>query len=714
MQFIDYNGAVLALFLLHPNWDKDIKVELLFPWAEITPARSGAEARQPYGESARYALEYTVDTQDARQSTDLRLWLLRLRDETVAVPMWEDYVEIGNAFNAGATSLGVAYGPPVNYGAEWIILSPDASTYEIVVVSSVTGATVTLSSGCTLNWPAGTRLFPLFFGHIIDKPKLKAETDEVLNGTIKFQESCPYARRLNPFNPGGTQIVGGGVPAFVLKPLFNIRPHHSQPIDDVTTDVLYRQLGFGRELSTYAGPYAAPRGMEHEFLQMSRTEIAALNWFICDRSGSMRTFMAPTFRGDLRLTQDLPLGDQQLVTIESSSYTDEDFATNPGAPFLALVDRDHITALQVEEIDEDGLHVAANITQSYRRDETKLSHLMLCRFAEAKFTWTYTTDGIATTRLQFVEVPTEYTDPQPDTSPRAYLIRFTEQVDVPVVLGYYTSYEKAIDAFGGTWQPGPYSLQEGSEKLDLTDRLQFSTFDFATIAGVIAENPLRKILEGTLEGRLECEVFSINAADWDDGSARHIITGVIVDPDFTGKEWTAVIDPFALHFKDNLPRFYERKVCNVRLFSSWCARNRPTMKEDFKSVATLQVVADPATTIQLAPIVGQPDPTLKPEDYFAHQGWLEAGTGATFESRSIHHSEAVPGFGFLLLTIDRPLRKTSIGAQIRFWPGCNGAMETCDTVFANHANHMGNPHAPARNPSADIPEVQQSTGGKKG
>lgn len=722
MIFIDYNGAVLALLLAQPNWEKEVKVELSVPWSEITEARSGAEARQPFGESARYAIEYTVDTGDAKESTDLKMWLMRLRDEMVAVPMWADYVEAQNGFNAGATSIPLAYGPPVNHGNLWIILpppgsGPDGGAFEIVTRLSVTAGNITLASGCTLNWPAGTRLFPLLFGVIKneDRPKFKRDTDELINGRIRVTESSPWNRRLSPFDPGGNQICGSGVPNFITTPLFHIRPDHTEPMETVDVDLLLAELGFGRELMRYSGDYPAVRGLEHTFLQMSRAEIAALNWFYVQRQGPTLRFMMLTFMGDLRLTQDLPLGDPKLVTIEASRYTDQDYSTNPGAPFLALNDREHITAIQVETIDGAGLHLVANLAQSYRHAETKLSFLHLSRFAETRLTWLYGTDGLATAKVRTLEVPHEYNDPPAEKSRRAYYFRFTEHVDVPVVLGYYTSYEKALEAFGSTWQPAPFALLGNTETLDLGDKLSFATFDFGSIEGVIAENPLRKMLEGTLEGRLECEVFFANPDAWDDGTAGHITSGVIVDPDFTGKEWTAVIDPFALYFRDDLPRVKRRKVCNVRLFSTWCARGRPTMREDFKSVATLQVVADPATTIQLAPIVGQPDPTLKPEDYFASQGWLEAGTGATFESRSIHHSEAIPGgFGLLLLTIDRPLRKTAIGAQIRFWPGCNGAMETCDGTFGNHANHMGDPHAPAHNPSADIPEVQQGAGGKKG
>ena len=72
------------------------KVELSVPWSEITEARSGAEDRQPFGEarvirlSGRHFFRERIN-----RSPD---GLVRLRDETVAVPMWADYVESTNTF----------------------------------------------------------------------------------------------------------------------------------------------------------------------------------------------------------------------------------------------------------------------------------------------------------------------------------------------------------------------------------------------------------------------------------------------------------------------------------------------------------------------------------------------------------------------------------------------------------------------------------------
>jgi hypothetical protein len=711
MIFTTYNGATLALLLAHPNWaQQPVKVELSVPWAEITEARSGAEDRQPYGESARYTLEYTVDTFSARESSDLRAWLMRLRDEQVAVPMWADYVESAGAFNAGATSIPLSHGPPVNHGAIWIILSPDRSIYEIVSRLSVTASNITLALGCTLNWPAGTRLFPLLFGHIPneDRPKFKNDTAELISGVIKVRESSPFNRRLSPFDPGGSQICGSGVPAFITTPLFNIRPHHSDPIDTTEVDLLLVELGFTREKSAYAGPYAAPRGIEHTFLQMSRDEIAAVNWFFVNRQGPTLRFMAPTFMGNLRLTQDLPIsGNTSLITIEASRYTDPDYSTNPGAPFLALNDPDHITAVHVTSIDIDGLHTAAPIGTNYKFTETKLSHLLLCRFADAKLTWTYDFDALASCKLRFIEVPNEYNDPPVEKGPVAYFLRFTEVVDVPVVLGQYTSYEKSIFAWDDSWPPAPFSLAILKETLDLSDTLAFSTFDFDEISGVITSNPLRKILEGTLEGKLYCEVLRVNPNDPETG-AVNVITGEVMNFEVTGKEWKAVIDPFAGALDRDVPHFYKQKVCNVPIYSQYCRLDRETFRAD----GTLPTNWENNKVLDISGGAGL---SGKPADYFS-PGYIETGTGPTLERRTILAS--TPIGGGQRITLARSLLKAADLQAVKIYPVCNGSIQDCGNGvigrFNNYLNHKGHPNSPRKNPSADIPDTQMEAGGKKG
>jgi hypothetical protein len=332
MKFISYNGEKIALFLAPPNWADAVNVELTLPFTEITTAISAQESRRTFGKSARYSLEYSVapgpdPANDAAFSTNLRLWLQRLKEEMVAVPMWTDAVEIAGNIAARNTVIPKTAANPVRYGAEWIVVRsldiaytqllvpPDPgaslgelepqteSDYEILVVTAIDDNNVTLASpGLTHDWADGTLMFPLLFGTLAQQPSFEAETDELLNGRIKFQENSLFARKLNVF-PGAIPVVGAGIPEFSTKPLFDIQPDESvKSIDTTEIDIFTKQIGFLRQEQRQVYPQYVRRGQELNFYQDGRDQIARIERILTDRNGPVKTFMVPTFRGDVRFT----------------------------------------------------------------------------------------------------------------------------------------------------------------------------------------------------------------------------------------------------------------------------------------------------------------------------------------------------------------------------------------------------------------------------
>lgn len=706
MQFIDYNGAPLALFLLRPNWDHQVKLTIAQEFTDVTPARSRKEQRANLGRSSRYSLEYSVLTDDARQSHDVREWLKHLDDELVAVPLWTDGVEIAGAINAGDTSLPIAYGPPVQYGAEWIVLSADGATYEIVVVSAVSADHVTLSGGgATLNWAAGTVIYPLLFGYVTGTPEFSAATDEVVEGTMKFQENSVYARRLNPF-AGAIPVVGAAVPGFETMPLLDIQPDAGELLEHIEVERIYQALGYGRVEQSYAAQQFSRRGLTLTFLQGGRDAIAKLVRMFCDRRGTTRSFMVPDFLGNLRLTQSVPvLGDTTKLPIEASRYTDLEYAEHPGHAYIALVDPNSVDPQHVATIDETGVHLSAPIATAHDVNSTKICYLLFSRFAESKLELLYDTDGLVSSRSKVIEIPDEYAAPQPDPPERAIVFRFTEFVDVPVNRGLFTSYEKDLTYASATWRPAPIEGRKLSGDTKLGDKFDIATWDFPAVAGVMPGNPLRRILDGTLEGRLWCDVDEVNALNPDDGSAVNLIGGEITGLDTTGKDWKATIDPFSRYLDRPFPGFYRQKVCNVPVYSRKCG----VVRNDFRFEAAITVVD--GVTLTCVAVAGQPDPTAKADGFFGG-GDLYLGTGLTFERRGVRNS-SVAG-GVLTLVLAGPLLINGVGGHLNLYPGCNGSIEICISVFNNRENFRGHPYIPIKNPSANVADIQQSTGGKKG
>src|SRR5436309_3298923 len=119
MKFITYSGEAVALCLALPNWGESITVQIdLTPVTEVTKALSARRSARRFARTARCNFEYSVLTQDAHQSAQLKLWLQRLKGETVAVPLWTDGVEIYSAVTAGDTVINKTPNNPVLYGKE--------------------------------------------------------------------------------------------------------------------------------------------------------------------------------------------------------------------------------------------------------------------------------------------------------------------------------------------------------------------------------------------------------------------------------------------------------------------------------------------------------------------------------------------------------------------------------------------------------------------
>ena len=358
-QFINYNGPfgaeAIALLLASPNWDVEPKCEPQLPTDVASHPISAFESRRTFAGSSRYELTYKAEFWSIQEQTEFRLWLNQLKDQTIAVPLWTDDCVMTAPAIAGATSLNIG-DHPARSGLEWIVIAPDASTYEIVQASAVGANSITLASpGLANNWPAGTICFPLMFGEFSEpgtgRVKIEAITDELSSCEIKIKENSVFQRRLNPYGTG-VPTVGANVSNFSTTPLWTVQPNWVQVMDQSDVDITAQLIGFGRLDSKLVYNLPAKRGLEMEFFQMSRDDIAAIERFFFDRRGTTRPFMIPTFRGDLRVSQDLPIaGQPHLITIEQpNEYSDPVRTPHPGDPYVALVDRNGVDPQKVDVV----------------------------------------------------------------------------------------------------------------------------------------------------------------------------------------------------------------------------------------------------------------------------------------------------------------------------------------------------------------------------
>jgi len=710
MKFIDYGGETTALILAQPNRRIRPRITASLPFTDIETAIGAREQRRTFGRSSRYILEYTPWFKDAGFATEFRQGLTRLKDEPVAVPLWDDAIKLSSACIIGATTLQKTSDNPVRSGAEWIILAPEpatwnAWTYEIITVTAISSSTLTLSApGTTLAWPAGTLIYPLLFGRLEERPTLDSRTPQKVEGALKIREDSTYARKLNVY-PVAHQICGLAVPNFITTPVWDIEPNWVSVLDTTEVDIIYRQLGFLRQEQSYTYLQSNRRGLEFEIVCRSRAEIAKAENLFMNRLGPVKPFMVPTFRQDMVITADLPqAGSEDVIPVESNAYSDPDRPIHPGDPYIALIEPGVVSAKKIDHVLGNNLFMEVDVAETHLRRITRLSHLLFARFASPSITWEYATPQRARCRIKFVEVPDEYVTPADNVIEPAHLYEFTKELPTPQIQRF-TSYENTI-AFASddplidvpgpaSWTPAPYS--HGSPESGM--KLEREECEITSWGGNFPGNPLAGLFPYTLEGPLSLRIIEINAADPEDDYAKILFSGRVTKPNLTGKDWRAVVR----WFRDSrIPRVYFQKTDNVAIYSPYSGVD----KEDFAVACTFRGDPDDNTVIELN------EGSDEDEDYFA-PGYCATGVGANFERRPILHSE-VNGSGRLEITVNKRFWNAVDAQAITLYPGTNGSLEQFIAMAGSAENFRGYPYMPIKDPSTNIGEVAHNAGGKKG
>ena len=273
--------------------------------------------------------------------------------------------------------------------------------------------------------------------------------------------------------------------------------------------------------------------------------------------------MIPTFRQDLELTADLPIGgSENHIHIAASEYSDATRPAHPGDPYLALVEPGIVDPQKVTAVTGGDLTTAVAIAQTHLKSKTRVSHLLLVCLASPVLEWDYSKPTFARCRLKFLEKPDEYVTPNADLAEPAFLYEWSEMMPTPL-LSRFTSYENSISYGGQTFTPAPYS--HGSIKSGI--KLDREEVDIASWGGNFPTNPLAKLFPYALEGELWLKIVEVNSAAPDDGSAKVLFYGIVSKPDFTGVDWKAKVRAFGNFFERNVPRLMVQNEQRPDLFA---------------------------------------------------------------------------------------------------------------------------------------------------
>lgn len=320
-------------------------------------------------------------------------------------------------------------------------------------------------------------------------------------------------------------------------------------------------------------------------------------------------------------------------------------------------------------------------------------HETKARFASSTLTITYESAEVATATITVVQVPWEIlgtVDEVPEQPPRFYLYRFSHALPSPQVYRF-TSWARALTRGGDVYASAPLVHRSLTEALDgRSNSVELDSF-------VFSGNPLMLLHPYHLEAPLTLEIFEGESDPLDPDSASLIWVGEVKRANPEGPRLKATALRFGGLLDRPVPGVLVGETCNTRIFHPRCGLS----KAAFAKSGTLSAADGAVLTITTS--------AADAAGTFRH-GWIEVGSGASWEIRSIISSQPVSGGQEL--TIDWPLRQIPSGQDATFYRGCDLTATTCKAL-GNFARFRGHPNVPLFNLS--LPTMQPPTpgGGKK-
>lgn len=379
-----------------PDWADGV-IERLTWATDILQSESAVEQRRAIRLAPRREFEASMYV-EGRERQLLDLALFGWGSRVWALPIWPEVQLLGVSASAGALSIPCST-QYLDFRAGGLAMLRGESAFasETVEIASVTANSLLLKRATQQTWPAGSRLYPVRSAQLTQQPSLTRLTDTTSSADVQFLvvEPCDWPALM---------------PATLYKgrPVFETHPDESE---DLTSSyqrlLLTLDSGSAIPLMTDTANRAFPV-QAHRWLEMGRTERAALRSFIYAMKGRQKSVWLPTHADDLT-----------LVDIVSSLATTIDIANIGYSRFasaktgrcdirIQLWDGSifyrRITGSSELSIDIERIAIDANFGQQILpADVMRISWMVLCRLDSDTVEIEHITDseGLAATQLVF-------------------------------------------------------------------------------------------------------------------------------------------------------------------------------------------------------------------------------------------------------------------------------------------------------------------------
>jgi hypothetical protein len=291
-----------------------------------------------------------------------------------------------------------------------------------------------------------------------------------------------------------------------------------------------------------------------------------------------------------------------------------------------------------------------------------------------------------------VELPTEYALAETGQRP-VFLYHIWSDFNGTLQHWYFTSHPLDITLAGQAY----VARRLTHTALSLSSKADREELSIETLYE--PDNPLSLLFPLKLSTPLWIEILEGNLAS--ESAPAPIFRGLALAASVQGKKETVRCASAMDSMRANVPGIMLQPRCNYRLYEPNTCRVDPDLH---KVAVTLVSASGRAVIVSGAALAGMA------QHYFA-EGWVQFGSGATFEVRTIFASSAEDS-GEITLTLNAPLAYASATDSGTLYPGCDGTDGACVLKFSNLVNWGGH-RIPLRNLALKAMEIKAGTGGKK-
>lgn len=448
-------------------------------------------------------------------------------------------------------------------------------------------------------------------------------------------------------------------------------------------------------------------GVEFQLLLESETAIAAWDDFTLQVKGRLAGFWFPSPFAALEIEPDVAANDQFLIKDQGFRHWAAD---HPGQHLAFFKSGEATQYGRLRE--EDPVQVTADGRERVfleepldeNMDETwYCTKLLYVRLASDEEAGEFYAEGKQLRNVRVIELPLEYVQIETGQVP-VYLYEFWTANGVTTTFYRLTGLNQNIVSSSQTFVSTPITHR------DLVNSLRSEREELVLESWHESGNPLSLFVPFKLPVPLWLKLYETTYATPD---ARTLVfTGKVLSVGNEGRKLTAKCAGLLDVLGRRYPRFYIQPRCNHFVFDSNC---RATLVQ---AGGNITFISGRLVKVDLAnpPFPGRTESNTF--NFFA-LGWVEVGSGATFERRSILQSSVLvkyqtgPDKWEMTLNLDRPLEHATAGNLMQLFPGCDGAFLTCDTKFFNARHYGGHDNIPTQNPSVRAMKAEAASGNKK-